>query len=111
MPGDLPRDPSRTRRRFRPARSLESATSRAHPGDWLVNPLAPLLAVGIGLLTAACNQTREAAMAPPPRPVLVAEAHYAPREQARVLAGVVQARTPSDLPFRISRQMAPRLLA
>ncbi len=75
-----------------------------------MNPLAPLLAVGIGLLTAACNQTREAAMAPPPRPVLVAEAHYAPREQARVLAGVVKARTESDLAFRIAGKMATRLV-
>ena len=36
------------------------------------------------------------------RPVLVAEAHYAPREQAQVLAGVIKARIESDLAFRIA---------
>ena len=44
------------------------------------------------------------------RPVLVAEAHYAPREQAQVLAGVVKARIESDLAFRIAGKMAMRLV-
>ena len=65
---------------------------------------------GIALLAAACNQTPQAAKVAPSRPVLVAEAHYAPREQAQILAGVVKARTESDLAFRIAGKMAARLV-
>ena len=42
--------------------------------------------------------------------MLVAEAHYAPREQAQVLAGVVKARVESDLAFRIAGKIATRLV-
>ncbi|MGA8587564.1 MAG: efflux RND transporter periplasmic adaptor subunit [Roseiarcus sp.] len=72
--------------------------------------LAPLAALGAALLVSACDQKTEASRAAPTRPVLVAEAHYAPREQAQVLAGVVKARIESDLAFRIAGKMATRLV-
>jgi RND family efflux transporter MFP subunit len=72
--------------------------------------LAPLAALSAALLVSACDQKTEASRAAPTRPVLVAEAHYAPREQAQVLAGVVKARTESDLAFRIAGKMATRLV-
>ena len=72
--------------------------------------LAPLAALGAALLVSACDQKTEATRAAPTRPVLVAEAHYAPREQAQVLAGVVKARIESDLAFRIAGKMATRLV-
>jgi len=72
--------------------------------------LAPLAALAATLLVSACDQKTETSRAAPTRPVLVAEAHYAPREQAQVLAGVVKARTESDLAFRIAGKMATRLV-
>ena len=72
--------------------------------------LAILLALGAALLVSACDQKTQASREAPARPVLVAEAHYAPREQAQVLAGVVKARTESDLAFRIAGKMAARLV-
>src|SRR5271170_3117290 len=71
--------------------------------------LAPLAALA-ALLVSACDQETEASRAEPTRPVLVVEAHYAPREQAQVLAGVVKARIESDLAFRIAGKMATRLV-
>ena len=75
-----------------------------------VPPLAPLAVLATALLLAGCNQTHEATRQAPPRPVLVVEAHYAPREQAQILPGVVKARTESDLAFRIAGKMAARLV-
>jgi RND family efflux transporter MFP subunit len=75
-----------------------------------MKPLAILLALGAALLVSACDQKTQASREAPARPVLVAEAHYAPREQAQVLAGVVKARTESDLAFRIAGKMAARLV-
>jgi RND family efflux transporter MFP subunit len=72
--------------------------------------LAPLAALAAALTVSACDQKTEATRAAPTRPVLVAEAHYAPREQAQVLAGVVKARIESDLAFRIAGKMATRLV-
>ncbi|MGA8448534.1 MAG: biotin/lipoyl-binding protein, partial [Roseiarcus sp.] len=72
--------------------------------------LASLAALAVALLVSACDQKTEAMRAAPMRPVLVAEAHYAPREQAQVLAGVVKARIESDLAFRIAGKMATRLV-
>jgi RND family efflux transporter MFP subunit len=72
--------------------------------------LAPLAALAAALLLSGCNPTHEAAREAPPRPVLVVEAHYAPREQAQVLSGVVKARTESDLAFRVAGKMATRLV-
>ncbi len=72
--------------------------------------LAPLAALAAALLLSACNQAHEAAGEAPTRPVLVVEAHYAPREQAQVLSGVVKARTESDLAFRVAGKMATRLV-
>ena len=72
--------------------------------------LAILLALGAALLVSGCNQKTQGARQAPMRPVLVAEAHYAPREQAQVLAGVIKARIESDLAFRIAGKMATRLV-
>jgi RND family efflux transporter MFP subunit len=72
--------------------------------------LAPLAALAAALLVSACGQKTEASRAAPTRPVLVTQAHYAPREQAQVLAGVVKARIESDLAFRIAGKMATRLV-
>src|SRR5580658_5058911 len=72
--------------------------------------LAPFAALAAAFILSACDQKTEASRAAPTRPVLVAEAHYAPREQAQVLAGVVKARTESDLAFRIAGKMATRLV-
>jgi RND family efflux transporter MFP subunit len=72
--------------------------------------LAILLALGAALLVSGCNQNSQAMKQVEPRPVLVAEAHYAPREQAQVLAGVVKARIESDLAFRIGGKIAARLV-
>ena len=69
--------------------------------------LAPFAALAAGLIVAACDQKTEASRAAPTRPVLVAEAHYAPREQAQVLAEVVKAGSraisPSASPARWRR--------
>ena len=72
--------------------------------------LASLPALAVALLVSACDQKTETSRAAPMRPVLVAEAHYAPREQAQVLSGVVKARVESDLAFRIAGKMATRLV-
>jgi RND family efflux transporter MFP subunit len=72
--------------------------------------LAPVAALAAALLVSACDQKTEASRAEPTRPVLVTQAHYAPREQAQVLAGVVKARIESDLAFRIAGKMATRLV-
>ena len=57
---------------------------------------AILVALGAALVVSGCNQSQQAARHAEPRPVLVAEAHYAPREQAQVLAGVIKARIESE---------------
>src|ERR1700735_3171367 len=72
--------------------------------------LASLPALAVALLVSARDQSTETSRAAPMRPVLVAEAHYAPREQAQVLSGVVKARVESDLAFRIAGKMATRLV-
>ena len=46
----------------------------------------------------------------PQRPVLVAQVHYAPRAQDRVLPGIVKARIESDLGFRVSGKIAERFV-
>ncbi len=71
---------------------------------------AILVALGAALLVSGCNQNPQGARQAPIRPVLVAEAHYAPRERAQVLAGVIKARIESDLAFRIAGKMATRLV-
>jgi hypothetical protein len=52
-----------------------------------MKPHASLLAIGLAMLAMGCNQTYEAEKPAQPRPVLVAETHFAPREEAQVLAG------------------------
>jgi RND family efflux transporter MFP subunit len=59
---------------------------------------------------AACNAPTEARKEAPQRPVLVAEVHYAPRAQQRILPGIVKARIESDLAFRVSGKIAERLV-
>ena len=75
-----------------------------------MKPRASLLAIGLALLASGCNQTHEAAKPAEPRPVLVADAHFAPREQAQILAGVIKARVESDLSFRVGGKIAARLV-
>jgi RND family efflux transporter MFP subunit len=75
-----------------------------------MKPLAPLVTLSAALLLSACHQTPEVAREAPPRPVLVAEAHYAPRVEAQALAGVVKARIESDLAFRVAGKIAARLV-
>jgi RND family efflux transporter MFP subunit len=75
-----------------------------------MKPHASLLAIGLALLAAGCNQTHEAAKPAQARPVLVTDAHFAPREEAQVLAGVIKARVESDLSFRVGGKIAARLV-
>ena len=75
-----------------------------------MKPLASSFVVGLALLAAACNQTHEAAKPAAPRPVLVTEAHFAPREEAQALAGVVKARIEGDLSFRVAGKMSARFV-
>ena len=66
------------------------------------------LAFVSALILAGCNAQGEVKRETPPRPVLVAEIHYAPRTAERILPGVVKARTESDLGFRVSGKIARR---
>ena len=75
-----------------------------------MKPLARIAALAAAVLLSACNQTPQAAREAPPRPVLAAEAHYAPRETAEILPGVVKARIESDLAFRVGGKIAVRLV-
>jgi RND family efflux transporter MFP subunit len=59
---------------------------------------------------AGCNAQGEVKREAPPRPVMVAQIHYAPRVADRVLPGVVKARTESDLGFRVGGKIAHRLV-
>ena len=71
---------------------------------------AILITLGAALLVSGCDQKKQAMEGAPTRPVLVAEAHYAPREEAQALPGVVKARIESDLAFRIGGKIATRLV-
>jgi RND family efflux transporter MFP subunit len=62
------------------------------------------------LILGACNAPPQAKRETPPRPVLVAAVHYAPRAQDRVLPGIVKARIESDLGFRVPGKLAERLV-
>ncbi|HLH51464.1 MAG TPA: efflux RND transporter periplasmic adaptor subunit [Roseiarcus sp.] len=66
--------------------------------------------VCVSLVLAGCNAQGEVRREAPPRPVLVAEIHYAPRVADRVLPGVVKARVESDLGFRIAGKIAHRFV-
>jgi RND family efflux transporter MFP subunit len=73
----------------------------------------PLFLVGaaIGVVgLAACTPPKQASQANPPRPVLIAQVHYAPRDREEALPGVVKARIESDLAFRVGGKMAERLV-
>lgn len=69
-----------------------------------------VFAIGAALLLGACNAPSQAQKATPPRPVLVAQVHYAPRARAQVLPGIVKARIESDLSFRVAGKLAERLV-
>jgi RND family efflux transporter MFP subunit len=62
------------------------------------------------MLLGACGAPTLAKKEAPPRPVLVAAVHYAPRAQDRVLPGIVKARIESDLAFRVPGKLAERLV-
>jgi RND family efflux transporter MFP subunit len=68
------------------------------------------LAFVSALALAGCNAQGEAKHDVPPRPVMVADIHYAPRVSDRVLPGVVKARIESDLGFRVAGKIARRLV-
>jgi RND family efflux transporter MFP subunit len=68
------------------------------------------LAFASALVLAGCNAQGEVKRETPPRPVLVAEIHYAPRTTERILPGVVKARIESDLGFRVAGKIARRLV-
>ncbi len=70
----------------------------------------PLLAALLALSLAACDAPKQASKDAPARPVLVAQIHYAPRERAEALPGVVKARIESDLGFRVAGKIAQRLV-
>ena len=59
---------------------------------------------------AACNAPTQAKRETPQRPVLVAQVHYAPRVQQRVLPGIVKARIESELAFRVPGKIAERFV-
>jgi RND family efflux transporter MFP subunit len=69
-----------------------------------------VLMLASALALAGCNAQGEASREAPPRPVLVAEVHYAPRDADRVLPGVVKARIETDLGFRIAGKIARRFV-
>ena len=71
-----------------------------------------LIAIGVAslLLLAACDAPRQANKETGPRPVLVAQIHFAPRVRAQVLPGVVKARVESDLAFRVGGKIAQRFV-
>jgi RND family efflux transporter MFP subunit len=66
------------------------------------------LALGLALATSAAFAADAAER--PRLPVLVAHVHYAPREQARALPGVVKARVESELGFRVGGRIERRLV-
>jgi len=75
-----------------------------------MKPAAALtLLIGAAAL-ASCNVAKPAAQQAPLRPVLVAVIHYAPRQTAQALPGVVKARVESDLAFRVGGRIERRLV-
>src|SRR5581483_11035812 len=103
--------------RLRPARARQPPAAAAIP-PLLVRALRErrvmrLRSVGlvcVSLVLAGCNAQGEVKREAPPRPVLVAQIHYAPRVGDRLLPGVVKARTESDLGFRVAGKIARRLV-
>jgi RND family efflux transporter MFP subunit len=75
-----------------------------------VKPLLILASFVSFFALAACGAPKQASEAPPPRPVLVAQVHFAPRERDEALPGVVKARIESDLAFRVAGKIAERLV-
>src|SRR6476646_10651364 len=72
------------------------------------------LLTGVALAAAAialagCNDT-VAQKAEPPRPVLVATAHYEAETPERSFVGTVRPRIESDLGFRVAGKVAKRLV-
>src|SRR6059058_3459296 len=71
-----------------------------------------LAGVSLALMAAAlagCNDT-VAQKADPPRPVLVATAHYDAETPERSFVGTVRPRVESDLGFRVAGKVARRLV-
>ncbi|ABD86918.1 efflux RND transporter periplasmic adaptor subunit [Rhodopseudomonas palustris] len=71
--------------------------------------LPPLAAVGLALALSGCGQ-KEAAKAPPPRPVLVASVHYAAEAPERSFVGTIRPRIEADIGFRVAGKIAKRLV-
>jgi RND family efflux transporter MFP subunit len=75
-----------------------------------VKPLLISLSLVSLLALAGCDAPKQASQAAPPRPVLVAQVHFAPRERDEILPGVVKARIEGDLAFRVAGKIAERLV-
>ena len=94
-------------------RALANKNPPAGPVEFGVSVMqARLLIFALlpALLLAACNAPTQAKKETPQRPVLVAQVHYAPRVQQRVLPGIVKARIESDLAFRVPGKIAERFV-
>jgi len=68
--------------------------------------ISPLLVFAL----AGCDAKTETAHDRPSRPVLVAVAHFAPREAPIALPGIVKARIEADLGFRVAGKIAERFV-
>ena len=75
-----------------------------------MKPTSLLTVILAGASLAACNPAKQASEAAPPRPVLAVAVHYAPRERAQALPGVVKARVESELSFRVGGRLERRLV-
>ena len=75
-----------------------------------MKPTSLLTVILAGASLAACNPAKQASEAAPPRPVLAVSVHYAPRERAQALPGVVKARVESELSFRVGGRLERRLV-
>jgi RND family efflux transporter MFP subunit len=75
-----------------------------------MKPLVAALVALAALSLVGCQEARQTKGETPPRPVLVAQIHYQPRQRAEALPGVVKARVESDLGFRVAGKIAVRLV-
>src|SRR6201993_4883335 len=71
--------------------------------------LAGVLLAGMAVALAGCNDS-VAEKAEPPRPVLVATAHYEADTPERSFVGTIRPRIESDLGFRVPGKVAKRLV-
>ena len=71
----------------------------------------PFPAFAVLALLAGCRDAGpQAAVAEAPKPIQVAEIHFAPAEQPRAFAGVIRARREADIAFRAGGRIQARLV-